>query len=69
MGMKINKADVVEHLKESGKFIGNLSLKIYRENLNQVGEQASSEAIELGSENTLLLYTMQRLTIKKYCVL
>ena len=51
--MKIDKDDVIETLKNSGKLIGALALKIYGESLNQVGEQAFSEAIELGIENTI----------------
>lgn len=51
--MKICKADVIETLKDGGKLIGALALKIYGESLNQVGEQAFSEAIELGIKNTI----------------
>ena len=51
--MKITKTDVIETLKDSGKLIGGLALRIYGESLDQVGEQAFSEAIELGIENTV----------------
>lgn len=51
--MKISKTDIIETLKDSGKLLGSLALKIYGESLNQVGEQAFSEAIELGIENTV----------------
>lgn len=51
--MKVNKTDIIETLKKGGKFLGALALKIYGDSLNQVGEQAFSEAIELGIENTI----------------
>ena len=51
--MKITKTDVIETLKDGGKLIGALALRIYGESLDQVGEQAFSEAIELGIENTI----------------
>lgn len=51
--MKISKTDITETLKDSGKLLGSLALKIYGESLNQVGEQAFFDAIELGIENTV----------------
>lgn len=51
--MKINKTDVIEALKDGGKFLGTLALKIYGDSLNQIGEQAFSEAIKFGIENTV----------------
>jgi hypothetical protein len=40
-------------LKDSGKLLGALALRIYGDSLDQAGEQAFSEAIELGIENTV----------------
>ena len=51
--MKINKNDIIETLKDGGKLLGVLALRIYGDSLNQAGEQAFSEAIELGIENTV----------------
>lgn len=51
--MKINKNDIIETLKDGGKLLGALALRIYGDSLNQAGEQAFSEAIELGIENTV----------------
>lgn len=51
--MQINKTDIIETLKDGGKLLGALALRIYGESLNQAGEQAFSEAIELGIENTI----------------
>ena len=51
--MKITKTDVMETLKDGGKLIGALAVRIYGESLDQVGKQAFSEAIELGIENTI----------------
>lgn len=53
MSAKITKDDVVSFLKEKGAWIGSLALRVYGESLNQVGEQAFSEAIELGIQNTI----------------
>lgn len=44
---------MLDFLKEGGKLVGNLALKFYGETLNQAGEQAFSEAIEIGIENTI----------------
>ena len=51
--MKIHKSDVIATLKEGGKMVGALALTVYGDSLNQAGEQAFSEAIELGIENTI----------------
>lgn len=51
--MKINKNDIIETLKDGGKLLGALALRIYGDSLNRAGEQAFSEAIELGIENTV----------------
>ena len=53
MGKRIKKADIIDAMKEGSKLIGVLALKVYGESLNQAGEQAFSEAIELGIENTI----------------
>lgn len=51
--MIIDKSDVVKKMKKGVDFVGELALKIYGESLNKVGEQAFSEAIEIGVENTI----------------
>lgn len=53
MECRITKEDVFEFLKAGGKFLGDLVLKIYGDSLNQIGEKAFSEAIEIGIENTI----------------
>jgi tRNA A37 threonylcarbamoyladenosine modification protein TsaB len=53
MGKRIKKADVIDAMKEGIQLIGVLALKAYGESLNQAGEQAFVEAIELGIENTI----------------
>ena len=53
MAKTLTKADVVDFLKDGGKLLGNLALSFYGETLNQVGEKAFSEAIEIGIENTV----------------
>ena len=53
MAFKITKEDVFDFLKNSGKYIGDLALEIYGNCLNQEGERAFSEAIEIGIENTI----------------
>ena len=53
MAFKITKEDVSDFLKDSGKYIGNLALKMYVNSLNQEGEKAFFEAIEIGIENTI----------------
>lgn len=52
MNKHITKEDVFEFMEEGGKYIGNLALKSYVETLNQAGEKAFSEAIEIGLANT-----------------
>ena len=53
MAFKITKEDIFDFLKDSSKHIGNLALEIYGNSLNQEGERAFSEAIEIGIENTI----------------
>jgi len=53
MAKALTKTDVVDFLKEGGKLLGNLALSFYGETLNQAGEKAFSEAIEIGIENTI----------------
>lgn len=53
MAKTLTKADVVDFLKEEGKLVGNLTLNFYGKSLNQVGEKAFSEAIEIDIENTI----------------
>lgn len=52
MNKHITKEDVFDFMEEGGKYIGNLALKFYGETLNQAGEKAFSEAIEIGLANT-----------------
>lgn len=53
MAKTLTKADVVDFLKEGGKLLGALALNFYGETLNQAGEKAFSEALEIGIENTI----------------
>ena len=53
MAFKITKEGVFDSLKNSGKYIGSLALEIYVNSLNQEGERAFFEAIEIGIENTI----------------
>ena len=53
MEARITKDDVIDFLKDGGKFVGAHLLKIYGKTLDQVGEQVFSEAIELGIQNTI----------------
>jgi len=53
MGCKIKTDDILEFLKSGGEVLGTLALEIYGESLNQVGETAFSDAIEIGIENTI----------------
>lgn len=52
MKKTITKEDVLDFIKGGGKLLENLALKLYGETLNQAGEKAFSEAIEIGLENT-----------------
>ena len=52
MNKNITKEDVLDFLKGGGKLLENLALKFYGETLNQAGEKAFSEAIEIGIENS-----------------
>lgn len=53
MERKIKKEDIFNFLKTGREFIGNLALKFYGDTLNQAGEKAFSQAIEIGIENTI----------------
>lgn len=53
MAKTLKKADVVDFLKDGGRLLGNLALSFYGDTLNQAGEKAFSEAIEIGIENTV----------------
>lgn len=50
---KISSNDVKEYLEAGGKIVGGLALKIYGESINQAGEAAFSDAIEIGITNTM----------------
>ena len=50
---KINIDTIKEYLATGGKFVGRLALKYYGESLNQAGESAFSEAIEIGIANSI----------------
>lgn len=52
MNKKIKKEDVCNCIKNGGVFLGNLALNFYGETLNQVGERAFFDAINIGIENT-----------------
>ncbi len=67
METKISKEDVVNFFKEGSKFIGTLALSIYGESLNQAGEQAFSEAIEFGIENTISALYAAKVNDKEIC--
>jgi hypothetical protein len=43
----------LEFLKLGSRFLGDLAFEIYGDSLNQVGEIAFSDAIEIGIENTI----------------
>ena len=53
MSAKITKKDIIDFVKEGGRFFGTLALDIYGDSLNKAGEQAFAEAIEIGIENTI----------------
>lgn len=67
METKLTKADVVNYLKKGIKSVGALALNIYGESLNQAGEQAFSEAIELGIENTISALYDAKVNDKEIC--
>lgn len=67
METKLTKADVVNYLKEGIKSVGALALNIYGESLNQAGEQAFSEAIEFGIENTISALYDAKVNDKEIC--
>lgn len=67
METKFTKADVVDYLKKGIKSVGALALTIYGESLNQVGEQAFSEAIEFGIENTISALYDAKINDKEIC--
>lgn len=50
---KISSEDVKEYLETGGKIVAGLDLKLYGESINQAGEAAFSDAIEIGITNTL----------------
>lgn len=50
---KISSDDVKEYLAAGGKFFAGLALKIYGDSINQAGEEAFSNAIEIGITNTM----------------
>ena len=67
MKTKITKTDVVNFIKEGSKSIGALALNVYGESLNQAGEQAFSEAIEFGIENTISALYDAKVNDKEIC--
>ncbi len=52
--LKISGDDIKECIKSGGRYFAGLMLEVYGENVNQAGEQAFSEAIEIGIENTVM---------------
>lgn len=67
METKLTKADVVNYLKKGIKSVGAWALNIYGESLNQAGEQAFSEAIEFGIENTISALYDAKVNDKEIC--
>lgn len=49
----INSDDVKGFFEKSGNVVASLALNIYGESLNQAGQKAFSEAIEIGIANTV----------------
>ncbi len=45
---KISADDVKEYLETGGKIVAGFALKLYGESINQAGETAFSDAIEIG---------------------
>lgn len=50
---KISSDDVKEYLATGGKIVASLALKLYGDSINQAGETAFSDAIEIGIKNTM----------------
>lgn len=50
---KIKMDDVKECLAVGGKALANLALEVYGESINQAGESAYLDAIEIGITNTI----------------
>lgn len=67
METRITKEAVVNFLKKGSKSVGALALNVYGESLNQAGEQAFSEAIELGIENTISALYDAKVNDKEIC--
>ena len=51
--LKISSEDVKEYLAAGGKYVADLALKTYGDSINQAGEAAFSNAIEIGITNTI----------------
>ncbi|MEK3853996.1 hypothetical protein [Cytobacillus sp. FSL H8-0458] len=49
----ISSDDVKEYLAAGGNFVAGLALKVYGDSINQAGEAAFSNAIEIGITNTI----------------
>lgn len=67
METRLTKADVVNYLEKGIKSVGAWALNIYGESLNQAGEQAFSEAIEFGIENTISALYDAKVNDKEIC--
>lgn len=50
---KISSDDVKNYLAAGGKTVVNFALKLYGDSINQAGEAAFSDAIEIGITNTM----------------
>lgn len=50
---KISSDDIKEYLAESGRIVKGLALKLYGDSINQAGEAAFSDAIEIGISKTM----------------
>lgn len=51
--VKLKSEYVKEYLEQGKEIIADLAINIYGKSLNKVGEEAFSEAIEIGIENTI----------------
>lgn len=51
MMLKENK--IIDFFKSGGRVLGELAIEIYGRTIDQKGEQAFSEAIEIGIKNTV----------------
>lgn len=48
-----SRKSIIEYLAKGGKIVADLAIKVYGDSINQVGEDAFSDAIEIGIANTV----------------